>query len=227
MKISDKKELVKLLSYIVMGDGGIYFPSNKKDSDNGQFIMNMKTENMDYILFCKGVLENLTNCRLYERKDYNTDGCNRKPQTRLESGRHPELTKIHNRVYTDKYKGVDPHALKLLDFEALAILYMCDGSYRTTVRSDIGGVNPSHDVTLNMKRLSYGDLFILKKALKEKLDLEWNINRQNSYCYLRLRAKDVDKFMAGVAKYVLPSFQYKIKKDFRMVSPSKEGGDIV
>lgn len=216
--IKDKKELVKLISYMVMGDGGLYITGGCK---NAKFIMNMVKENEDYVLLCKDVLENITGCRIYERGDYNTDGCNRKPQLRLESRAVPFLTKIRDRVYTGKYKGIDPHALKLLDWEALSILYMCDGSMvidKPNVKK--GLVNPSYNITLNLKRLSYGDLFILKKALKEKLDLEWNINRQNQFHYLRLRCKDVDKFMEGVSDFVTPSFQRKIKEDFRVVSPS-------
>ena len=220
METLNKKELVKLISYIVMGDGGLYFPSKRTDGTNAQFIMNMKEENKDYIFFCKDVLEQLTGCRIAERKDYNVDGCIRKPQLRLESNRHPLLTQIHSRVYTGKYKGIDPHALKMLDAEALAILYMCDGSFVIEKPNPKKGlVNESYNVTLNMKRLSYGDLFILKKALKEKLDLEFNINRQNEYYYLRLRMKDFNKFMEMVAPHVLPSFQYKIHESFRTVSP--------
>lgn len=220
METLNKKELVKLISYIVMGDGGLYFPSKRTDGTNAQFIMNMKEENKDYIFFCKDVLEQLTGCRIAERKDYNVDGCMRKPQLRLESNRHPLLTQIHSRVYTGKYKGIDPHALKMLDAEALAILYMCDGSFVIEKPNPKKGlVNESYNVTLNMKRLSYGDLFILKKALKEKLDLEFNINRQNEYYYLRLRMKDFNKFMEMVAPHVLPSFQYKIHESFRTVSP--------
>ena len=221
MKTLNKKELVKMLSYIVMGDGGLYYPSKRTAKSNAKFIMNMKKENSDYIMMCKEIIEQLTNCYLYERKDYNTDGCTRQPQQRLESSSHPLLTSIHDRVYTDKYKGLDPHALKMLDAEALAILYMCDGSFVTTEpwQTNRGSVSNEYTVTLNMKRLSYGDQFILKKALKDLLDLEWNINRQNKYYYLRLRSKEVDKFMELVAPYVLPSFQYKLKECFRTVSP--------
>ena len=220
MKITDKKELVKLLSYIVMGDGGLYVT---KECTNAKFIMNMVEENEDYINFCKGILENLTGCKVYP-KVCSSEGGNRKPQLTLVSKTHPELTKIRDRIYTGSYKGIDPHALKLLDFQALAILYMCDGCLVVDKADSESGKkkglkHDSFNVTLNLKRLSYGDLFILKKALKEKLDLEWNINRQNKYYYLRLRTKDVDKFMEGVAPFVVPSFQRKIKDNFRMVSP--------
>jgi hypothetical protein len=199
-----------------MGDGGLYI----QNGTNAKFIMNMVKENLDYVEFCKGVLENIVGCSITDRPDYNTDGYNRKLQVRLESKTHPELTTIMRRVYTGKYKGIDPHALKLLDWQALAILYMCDGCLHTELPS-VGRrlVNPSYNVTLNLKRLSYGDLFILKKALKDVLDLEFNINRQNEYYYLRLRSKDVDKFMEGVAPHMQPSFARKLKEDFRMISP--------
>lgn len=220
MKITDKKELIKLVSYIVMGDGGLY----KTGNGNAHFVMNMVEENSDYIYFCKDVLENITGCTVKSRPDFNTDGCNRKPQLTLTSKCHPELTKIRDRIYTGTYKGVDPHALKLMDFQALAILYMCDGSLVIDkADSDAGrkkGLkNDSYNVTLNLKRLSYGDMFILKKTLKEYLDLEWNINRQNSYYYLRLRCKDVEKFMVGVSPYITNSFNRKVLNNFRTVSP--------
>lgn len=220
VKTRSKKDLVKLISYMVMGDGGVY----KYDNKEAFFAMNMKQENKDYIEFCKDALETFVGCTITERK---VDG-NRKPQFRLQSKSHPFLTILRNRIYIDNYKGLDPHTLKLLDAEALAILYMCDGSICVEQPNEKKGlVNPSYNITLNMKRLSYGDQFILKKALKEILDLEWNINRQNQYYYLRLRSKDVDKFMELVTKFVLPSFQYKIKESFRMDNPLIKGGETV
>lgn len=211
-KINDKKELIKLCSFMIMGDGGVYQNSSK--SGNFQFIMNMKEENSDYIYLCKDILENITSCRIY---NVQKDG-NRKPQLRLESRFHPFFTILRERIYTGIYKGIDPHALKLLDFEALAFLYMSDGSFQTYFRPEIKMKNPSYKVTLNLKRLSYGDLFILKKALKEKLDLEWNINKQNQYYYLNLKLKDLTKFMIGIEPYITPSFKYKLLNEMPSLS---------
>lgn len=216
----DKKQLVKLISYFAMGDGGLYV----QDGGNAKFIMNMKAEHEDYCSWVASVISEVTGVSIKERKDYNTDGCIRQPQLRVESNRHPFLTTIRDRIYTEKYRGIDPHALKLLDWEALAILYMCDGSFVKDFRPEIGMKNPSYNVTLNLKRLSYGDLFILKKALKETLGLEWNINKQGKYNYLRLRTKDVDNFMNGIRSYLLPSFQYKLLSE--RLTPEM-GGDIV
>lgn len=204
---------MKLCSFIVMGDGGVY---KYTDNKNYCFIMNMKAENRDYVEYCKDILENITTCKIMDRKDYNVDGCNRKPQIRLTSSSHPFFTKLHDRIYTEKYKGLDPHAFKLFDWECLAILYMSDGCCSINH-------NRYNSITLNMKRLSYGDQLFLKNQLKDKLDLEWNINRQNQYYYLRLRNKDISNFYSGIKPYILPSFSYKILD----VELSKGDGDIV
>lgn len=214
MSYSDKKRLVKLVSYFVLGDGGVY-PNGK----NSYFVMNMRERNADYVLWVKEVLENITGVRISERKLVE-DGYNREPQLRLETKTHPYFTKLRERIYIDSYKGLDPHTLKLLDAEALAILYMCDGSLKTYKAQR--SVNWSNDITLNMKRLSYGDQLILKKTLKDNLDLEWNINRNGKYYYLRLRSKDLPKFMELVTPYMKDSFKYKL-----VCTAPEKGDDIV
>lgn len=200
-KITDKKELTKLVSFMIMGDGGVY-----KNGKHCYFIMNMIAKNDDYILLCRDILENITSTRISEL--IIREG--RQPLLRLETRTHPFFSILRDRIYTEKYKGIDPHALKLLDYEALSFLYMSDGSLKKDFRPEIGMVNPSYEVTLNLKRLSYGDLFILKRALKDKLDLEWNINKNGKYYYLRLRRKDFNKFMKGISPWITDSFKYKI-----------------
>lgn len=217
----DKKQLTKLISYFTMGDGGIYRVKN----GNGQFIMNMKKENSDYIDWVKETLSEITGVRTYERKDYNADGCARAPQIRLESNRHPFLTKLQERIYcVDGHKGLDMHTLKLLDWEAMAILFMCDGNSYEYLRPEIGMKNPSVRVTLNMKRLSEAEQLVLKQTIRDNLGVEFNINRQNKYFFLTLRTRDVNKFMDGIEPFVVDSFKYKI---VRMKSPEKSGGEIV
>ena len=215
----DKKELTKLVSYFIMGDGGAYV--NKQ---NAKFIMNMKAENKDYIDWVDKVFNTFVGTKQYERKDYNVDGYVRAPQIRLETNTHPFITTIRDRIYTDGYKGIDPHALKLLDWEAMAILYMCDGCLHEDKPNGKKGLkNSSWNLTLNMKRLSYGDQLLLKQAIRDRLGVEFNINRQGKYYYMRLRSKDVEKFCVGVLPYMKDSFSYKI----RMLDPSIEGGEIV
>lgn len=217
----DKKQLTKLVSYFTLGDGGVY---RTTETGNAKFVMNMKKEHKDYIDWVDSTLSEFVGTKQYDRADYNTDGCNRKEQIRLESKTHPFLTTLRDRIYIDGYKGIDPHSLKLLDWEAMAILFMCDGSLVEDKPNPVKRlINSSWNLTLNMKRLSYGDQLLLKKTIKEVLDVEFNINRQNQYYYLRLRTKDVEKFCKGVEPYMKDSFKYKI----RMINPVKTGGDIV
>src|SRR5574343_1034103 len=196
-KIEDKKELMKLCSFMVMGGGGVYL-----NGKNHYFIMNIIKENKDYVMLCKNILENITKCIISEVDK----GGGRKLQLRLESCNHPYFNVLRDRIYINKYKSIDNHILKLLDYEALSFLYMSDGCacYKTNNNRKYPCV------TLNMKRLSYGDQLLLKKALKDKLDLEWNINKNGKYFYLTLRTKDHSKFFENMKKYVIPSFMYKI-----------------
>jgi S-ribosylhomocysteine lyase LuxS involved in autoinducer biosynthesis len=216
----DKKQLTKLVSYFAMGDGGVYYSGK-----HCKFIMNMRSKNRDYIDWVANTLKEITSVYVREVPDYNTDGCTRQPLTRLETAAHPFFTVLRDRIYVDKYKGLDEHTLKLLDWESLAILYMCDGSlYTDKPNPKKGLVNPSYNVYLHLKRLSYGDQFILKKTLKEKLNLEFNINKCGNYYNMRLRVKDVEKFMQGVTPYMLPSFSYKL---IRTENSTQVDGDIV
>lgn len=209
----DNKQLTKLLSYFIMGDGGVYQYQNHS---NAYFVMNMKSENKDYIDWVDETLSTFVGTKQTIRKDYNTDDCIRKEQIRLESKQHPKLTVLRERIYIDSYKGIDPHTMKLLDWESMAILYMCDGCLvEDKPNPKKGLINSSWNLTLNMKRLSYGDFLLLKKTIKENLDVEFNINRNGKYYYLRLRCKDVEKFCKGVEPYMKDSFKYKI----RMINP--------
>ena len=216
------KQQTKLLSYFIMGDGGVYL--GKK---NAQFIMNMKAEHQDYINWVDSVLATVTGTHQYCRKDYSTDGCTRAPQIRLESRYHPKFTELRERIYTNSYKGIDPHALKLLDWEAMAILYMCDGSlHEEKPNPKKGLVNSSWNLTLNMKRLSYGDQLLLKKAIRDKLGVEFNVSKQNKFYYLRLRTRDVKAFCYGVLPYMTESFMYKVRM-IDSCSDHEQDGEIV
>lgn len=213
MKISDKKELVKLISFLTMCDGSVHKNGGSK---NNVFSMSQTEEHKDFLLWVKDIVENITSCgiSLYERE------LPRKNMYKVQSLSHPFFNDIRDRVYVDNYKSIDPHALKLLDWQALAIMYMCDGCLGANKTSN------SFTTTLNLCRLSYGDQLMLKKVLKEKLDLEWNVVKTGGkYHTLRLRMKDFDKFMQGIEPYVFDSFKYKLK--LRTTNPSHEGDEIV
>lgn len=209
MKITDKKQLVKLISYLAMSDGSIHKNGGSK---NNVFSMAQTEEHLDFIEWVEGIVGNVTSSTKYLTMREEP----RKNIWKLQTKTHPFFNDLRDRIYTGKYKGIDPHALKLLDWEALAVLYMCDGCLgRNKAKAN------SFTTTLNMCRLSYGDQLMLKKALKDVLDLEWNVVRTGKkYWALRLRMKDFDKFMAGIEPFILDSFKYKM--EIRTVSPLHE-----
>lgn len=197
------KELSKRLYYFSTFDGGLYVTGKCK---NAKYIMNMRTENLDYVEKVKQTLEEAgIGVHVYDHKDYNEDGYTRQPQVRLESCVHPKLTTIWERIYIDGKKVIDPHMLTLLDAEALAIIFMADGGRYVDKRC-----NATPTYKLHTKGFSYGDNWLIKKAIKEKLGLEFNINRHGKYWFLSLRSKDSAKFEEIVSPYVLPSFSYKL-----------------
>lgn len=216
MKIKDKKDLVKLISFITMGDGSVY---KNKGSANCLFSFSQTSDHRDFINYVAAIVSNVAPVKIIEEKRE----APRKDMIKVYTPVHPFFNKMRDRIYVDSYKSLDEHALKMLDFEALAILYMCDGCYGKSLNNH-GSV--ARTVTLNLCRLSYGDQLLLKKALKDKLDLEWNVVKTGGkYHALRLRMKDFDKFMLGILPYMLDSFSYKL--EIRTVSPEESGGEIV
>ena len=197
------KDTTKQLYYFSTFDGGLYVTGK---CHHAKFIMNMLTKNQDYVLKAQQALTDAgVGSIVRPRPDYNTDGCTRQPQVRLESRVHPTLTKIWNRIYMDGRKVIDPHMLTLMDAEALSIIFMADGGRTVDKRCH---ATPMY--RLHTKGFSYGDNFLLKKTLKQVFDLEWNIHRQNQYYYLYLHTKDSGRFETLVSPWVLPSFSYKL-----------------
>jgi len=206
----DPKQLTKLTSYMATFDGGIYVPHKKKlDSKvNCQFIMQMRKENEDYLLWVKEVLENITSVRIKERPDYNSDGFVRKPQMRLESNRHPYFTRLRDRIYIYNHKVIDPHMLKLMDEEALAIIFMCDGGTSLDTRHK----NPHAAIRLHTKGFSYADNMALSKAIYDKTGVITRVNRHGKYYYLNVATKSHKRFYEAVKPHMVKSFDYKFER---------------
>lgn len=195
--IKDKKELMKYVVAFAMGDAGVY-----KSGKSYRMVANGVCE--EYILWKKSILEQISGVNYHIHQDPRDDYC-RKPLHILTTRVHPIYKKIRDRLYTGTYKGIDPHYLKLLDWEMLAILFMDDGSCYKDKRC-----NATPKVSLNVKRLSYGDQLLLKKSIKEKFNIEFNVNRHGKYWFLALRTKDYYTFKEGVSPYIFDCFSYKL-----------------
>lgn len=217
----DKKQLIKLVSAFTTGDGGVYYSGK-----HCRYVRNQLAKHEDFLLFQQEVLSSITACSITEVKDYRG---NRQPCLRIMTNAHPYFTTVRDQIYTGNYKSISPHYLKLMDWQVLAYLFQDDGCNYIYTKDG----HDYLDITLNLKRLSYGDQLLLKRVLKDSLDLEFNVCG-NKYYFLRLRSKDYEKFLNGVKPYVFPSFNYKLicpddwllNKDGDIVRTSRRRGEI-
>lgn len=227
----NNKELYKYIFSFILGDGGVYI--DKRDwgtvGANAWFQSTKTEKNLDLLEKEKLVLDEITSNKIIrfdghpaiiQGKETYT-----KPFYRLISSRHPVFSEFRRRLYPNGIKVLDPHYLKLFDKESLAILFMDDG---TTSKKQYGC-----NVELCTQNFCYGDNLLLKKHIKDTLDLEFNVTQRNyktKVMYsLVLRTKDQERFVNLVSEFITPSFEYKIntinesKTNHNRLSPSLEG----
>ena len=201
----DEKEKVKYIVAFTYGDGYI-----GKHGTECRFQANNIEQNMDYILWRKEILENITPVQL-------SPNIKREPQHSQQyktcTRTHPIYTKIWSRLYICNKKVIDPHYLKLLDWETLAIWYMDDGSIRPNIRyykDKTYYCTPTPNIATCC--FSYGDNLLIKQAIKERLGIEFNIskhafgkNLEQQYI-LNLASSSFDRFIENIKPFILPSF---------------------
>lgn len=177
-----------------MGDGSL-----EQHGKNARISISHNFQNLDYLMWKKSVLEKVTSCSEYDRKRSKITHSFNKV---IRSKTHNIYTTLRDRLYLQNKKVIDPHTLKLLDWEALAILIQDDGSSS----SKEGRLT---NLYIHTNSYSYGDNLLLKKAIKEKLDLEFNVVRHKNWYELRLRNKDYERLYNGCKPYIFKSLEYK------------------
>lgn len=190
----NKKQLTKLISVFVMGDGSL-----EQHGKNARLSISHNINNLDYLLWKKSILENLTACSEYDRIVTNQNHSQNKI---IRSKTHPEYTKIRNRMYLNNKKVLDPHYLKLFDFESLTILIQDDGSTSTKD-------GKLTNLYIHTNSYSYAENLLLKKTIEDRLGLMFNVVTNKGYYELRLRNKDYSKLYEGCKPYIFKSFNYK------------------
>jgi len=204
----DKKTLTKYIVAFCYGDGFL-----GKHGKNARFQANNIIDNLDYIEWRASILENVSGLSMSERVP-KIKGW--KVLINTTTHTHPMYTTIWQRLYLNGRKVFDPHYLKLLDWETLAILYMDDGTLGCTKQEYKDKTYRNYYPKIATCAYSYGDNLLLKKAIKDKLGIEFNINRHSrnkrgeTTYILSLQANSRERFLSGVEQYILPSFRYKI-----------------
>jgi hypothetical protein len=221
--ITDKKVLTKYVSYFTLGDGCLRVQKslNRPNKNlNAHFECCQVKEHEDYILWRADILSNITSVTVKDREVKIG-----KTQLKTQTQRHPFFTAIRNRLYLNNHKVIDPHTLKLLDWEGLAILYQDDGCL-----SKKPSGNNCYTLTISTESFSYGDNVLLQRAIKDKTDILFRINKTSSNDNIHYRLclskyELINQFVDGVSKYIKPSFEYKITFSERL-APEKDD-DII
>lgn len=221
----DIKDKIKYIVAFTYGDGYIGYHGK-----NCRFEASNIIDNLDYIQWRKSILNHITGVNTYQIVDKRA---NRRTIVKTSTQTHPLFTKVYSRMYLNGKKVIDPHYLKLLDWETLAIWFMDDGSNRPNIRKYKDKVYyyvPTPNLATNC--FSYGDNLLIKKAIKENLGIEFNISRHSKSSLgeqqyiLNLLSSSYDKFIKEIEKYILPSFQYKLNP-YEKLLPEREDGEIV
>jgi hypothetical protein len=223
----DKKELTKLVSSFVIGDGTLSnlkrYPVNGKYKENkeknSKYSIKQLSIHKDYIDWQTEILENLTRVRATIIPEHvDNRGYTSHEMISLVTMRHPFYTKMRNNCYLDNRKTINPHFLKLWDAQSLATLYMDDGWLEKKINKN-GSVY--HRIGIATHSLTYGDNMLIKKMIKEKFAIEFDIARQKQksgeYMFYLRNSKDNSlRFIDLVSPFIFPSFEYKIEKSVQL-----------
>uniref|UniRef100_A0A6M3XGD2 Putative homing endonuclease n=1 Tax=viral metagenome TaxID=1070528 RepID=A0A6M3XGD2_9ZZZZ len=214
-------EIKSAIVGMVIGDGCLS-KHKRTDTNNAYFQMSHCDAQYEYLMWKKGILENVSGCKVWPATHKAPNGKIFKGW-HLNSKANPVYTKLYNRFYVYKKKSLDEYLVKMITSLALAIMYMDDGC--------IGKAMPQYwtkeTFYLCLDNFDYANLFLLKKSLKLKFDLDWNINKTSvKYYQLRLLNKHNQKFADIVRPYIelVPSMLYKLGS---YASTSEEDVDIV
>lgn len=196
----NRNEVKSAIIGMVMGDGCLSM-RHEGDKANAHLQMNQSDNQLEYLLWKKAIIDNVTESTL-NIINY-TSSLDKKPYTMYHLGSrvHPMFTKLYKRFYHEKHKVVDEYLVKMITPLALSILFMDDGT-----RCSFKGRDDSF--FLCVQSFDYANQLLIKKSLKIKFDLDWNINRvgtskKGTILYrLRLANRHNQKFTDIVIPYI-------------------------
>lgn len=213
-----QKDLIKYISAFTLGDGSL-----RKTGKEAIYRFAQREDHKDYVEWQANILSDINPVTIKRRLENDPD---RRPQYYFDTKSHPLYTKVYNRMYIDSHKVISEHYLTLIDWEVLAILHMDDGCL-------VQNYNKQYDrldycVVLSTESFSYGDNYLLAKAIKEKTSLAFDVVNQaiNGQVRhrLRLSKRQTPTFIDKVAPFMAESFRYKVSLE--RLAPEK-GDDIV
>ena len=203
----NRSELRSAIIGMVIGDGNL---TKRWENGNANFQMSHCEKQYEYLMWKKSILDKITQSTVHPTKK--EMGGKTYTGYHLSSYRHPIFTKLYNRFYHEGHKVLDEYIVKSITPLSLAILYMDDGCFG---KHHAGGKD---SFFLCTQSFDYANQLLLKKSLKIKFDLDWNLNKaekakDDSYNYrLRLANRKNDQFLDIIRSYVtlIPSMIYKL-----------------
>jgi len=205
----NRNEIKSAVIGMVIGDGCLSRNKGRKGNKVGNafYQMNHCEAQYEYLMWKKKILDRIAKCSVWPN--------DKKRKGKVYKGYHlyskanPVYTKLYNRFYQYGKKSLDEYLVKMITPLALAIIYMDDGC--------LGKECPKHwtkeTFFLCLNNFDYANLFLLKKSLKIKFNLDWNINKTSVRFYqLRLLNKHNQKFVDIIKPYVdmVPCMKYKL-----------------
>jgi len=238
--MENRKELTKLVSSFVIGDGALsslkQYGKGKGNYEigrekNSKYYLKQLATHKDYIEWQADILENLTKIRISCIEEFvDSRGYTNHCKYELSTMCHPFYTTMRKNFYLNNEKIIHPHYLKLWDEKSLAILYMDDGWLEKKLNKDN---TIYYRIGIATHNYSYGDNMLLKQFIKEKFSIEFDINRHKQKSgeykwYLRNSKENSLRFIDLVEPYIFNSFSYKVDKSIStQLTPTTEGEDIV
>lgn len=219
----DKKELTKLVSSFLLGDGCLRVWKDRPNMKPAYFLSQVD-KHEEYVKWQAEVIGEICPVTIRHYPPSIRDGVSRQGHFKLESKQHPFFETLRERWYHNGKKTVSLHDMKQLDWQMAAIWFMDDGY---TLNSSHKG----HDgnVFLCTDCFSEAEVLFLQKAVYSSLGVAMDIRKRGttkdgSRIYrLMARNAQADKFLEGVRPYIFPSFNYKL----RTKGPELSGDDIV
>lgn len=117
----------------------------------------------------------------------------------------PCFTILRKHFYNGRVKIVPNNLYDLLNYETLAHIIICDGSFQN------GG-----GICLNLQSFTLKELIFIINIFKIKFDLDCTIHKSRSIYLIYIRVKSVKKLYPKIIKYIVPSIKYKF--DYKLIT---------
>lgn len=189
--------IIYIINGILLTNGLIEYKS-KKLLINSRFKFKQTLKQVEYILYVYNKLNfycvsppKLIKSRLRGKIYY---------QVELKTISLSCFTKLRNLFYNGRVKIVPNNLYDLLNYESLAHIIICDGSY-----SKGGGM------VLYLQSYTIKELIFIINILKIKFNLDCILQKHKSYYIIYIKVKSIRLLYPHIIKYIIPSIRYKFE----------------